>query len=288
MYILIVANLRKKGNYFDFVLLVCGTIPLKPSKEELFLLNQLTQLYAPFFHPDNWAKVLTSEDAWMIILSLVIMEMLLSVDNAVVLAAQTRALPAVKDQKKALFYGLWGAYVFRFIAIGLGTFLIHLWQVKVLGALYLVYLSIHYFWKRNQADSSVEATSTKKQKNGRQLFWSVVLSIELMDIAFSIDSVLASLAVSQNPVIVLIGGLVGILCMRGIADLMTRLMEKIPELESMAYVLIFIIGLKLFLSIPAIDIEVPAVYFFGIVLGAIAITIVLHYVRLQHKKKTSD
>ena len=48
-----------------------------------------------------------------------------------------------------------------------------------------------------------------------------------MDIIFSIDSVLASLAVSNNPVIVLIGGLIGIACMRGIAEVIMKLMRKV-------------------------------------------------------------
>lgn len=62
-----------------------------------------------------------------------------------------------------------------------------------------------------------------------------MISIELMDIVFSIDSILASLAISPNPVIVLIGGLIGILCMRGIAEVIMRLIDIVPELEVMAY-----------------------------------------------------
>ena len=76
----------------------------------------------------------------MIILSLVLIECLLSVDNAIVLAAQTQKLPDKVQQEKSLFYGLWGAYVFRFIMIGLGAYLINFWEVKVFGALYLMYV----------------------------------------------------------------------------------------------------------------------------------------------------
>lgn len=100
-----------------------------------------------------------------------------------------------------------------------------------------------------------------------------------MDIVFSVDSILASLAISPNPVIVLIGGMIGILCMRGIAEVIMQLMKKIPELEVMAYALIALIAIKLFISIPAIDIEIPAAIFGMIVLTAVVITLIVHQLR---------
>ena len=96
-------------------------------------------MYAPFFDGNNWLHVLTSSNDWVIILTLILMECLLSVDNAVVLAAQTQVLPNKSEQRKSLVYGLWGAYLFRFIVIGIGTYLINFWEIKLLGSIYLVY-----------------------------------------------------------------------------------------------------------------------------------------------------
>lgn len=241
-------------------------------------MSLIEKLYGPFFDLENWKTVITSGEDWMIILSLVLIECLLSVDNAIVLAAQTQKLPDKVQQEKSLFYGLWGAYVFRFIMIGLGAYLINFWEVKVFGALYLMYLSLNHFWKMRHPESV-----RHREKKGRfqilPLFWSVVVSIELMDMVFSIDSILASLAVSPNPVIVLIGGLIGILCMRGIAEVVMRLMEILPELEVTAYILIALIAVKLFLTIPMIDIEIPAALFGGIVLASLAVTVVVHKIR---------
>ena len=152
----------------------------------------------------------------MIILSLVLIECLLSVDNAIVLAAQTQKLPDKVQQEKSLFYGLWGAYIFRFLLIGVGTYLIHFWEIKVIGAGYLMYLALSHFY--HMAHPVAKQKKKKEKKRILPLFWSVVVSIEAMDIVFSIDSILASLAISTNPVIVLIGGLIGILAMRGIAE----------------------------------------------------------------------
>lgn len=243
------------------------------------MLHFLQNLYGPFFDLDNWKMVIESGQDWMIIFSLVLIECLLSVDNAIVLAAQTQKLPTKKEQEKSLFYGLWGAYIFRFLLIGVGTYLIKFWWIKVLGAGYLLYLSVNHFWKMAHANDDKKRAKPKKRKRILPLFWSVVVSIELMDIVFSIDSILASLAISPNPVIVLIGGMIGILCMRGIAEVIMKLMKKIPELEVMAYALIAIIAVKLFLSIPAIDIEIPASVFGLIVLGAVVITLIVHQVR---------
>lgn len=116
-------------------------------------MSLIEKLYGPFFDLENWKTVITSGEDWMIILSLVLIECLLSVDNAIVLAAQTQKLPDKVQQEKSLFYGLWGAYVFRFIMIGLGAYLINFWEVKVFGALYLMYLSLNHFWKMRHPES---------------------------------------------------------------------------------------------------------------------------------------
>jgi YkoY family integral membrane protein len=248
-------------------------------------LSLLEKLYGPFFDPHNWATVITSGQDWLIILSLVMIECLLSVDNAVVLAAQTRVLPDLKEQEESLFYGIWGSYLFRFLIIGVGTYLINFWEIKVIGAAYLIYLVYRFFHNKFFGKRSLRKVRTKKTRlTGRKLFWSVVMQIELMDIIFSVDSVLASLAISTNPVIVLIGGLIGIACMRGVAEIIMRLMRKIPELEPMAYILIFIIAIKLFLTIPAIDIEIPSGLFGLFILGVFAITIIIHFVRRRHSR----
>lgn len=244
-------------------------------------MSLLQQLYGPFFDGHNWITVIESGQDWLVILSLVMIECLLSVDNAIVLAAQTRVLPTLKEQEESLFYGIWGSYIFRFLIIGVGVYLINFWEIKIIGALYLMYLSYRFFKQKLLGTS----TNKKQRKShalrftGRKRFWAVVAQIEFIDIVFSIDSVLASLAISSNPVIVLIGGCIGIACMRGVAEIIMRLMRKIPELEPMAYVLIFIIAIKLFLTIPAIDIEIPSGPFGIFIVGVFIVTFIVHFIR---------
>ncbi len=257
---------------------------------------QLIKLYQPFFDANNWAHVLTSGQDWMMILTLILMECLLSVDNAVVLAAQTQVLPTKDEQRKSLVYGLWGAYLFRFIVIGIGTYLINFWEIKLLGGLYLLYLVYKYFYdvrhpeliakKEEAKKENHKKKNSKKRKHHLSLFWRTVISIESMDIVFSIDSVLAALAMSNNPVVVLVGEMIGILCMRGVAEIIIKLMEIIPELQTMAYVLISIIAIKLLISLPPLNFKLPDAIFAGIVFGTVILTIIFHYVRQNvHSKK---
>lgn len=241
-----------------------------------FIIN----LYKPFFDPHNWQNVITSPNDWLLILSLVIMECLLSVDNSIVLAAQAHTLTQKRQQEEALFYGIWGAFIFRFLVIGIGTYLISLWWIKILGSLYLIYMALHFFYKK--------ITHKKKQFKmfkikGLSPVWQVVISIEFTDIMFSLDSVLTLIAISNNPVIILIGSIVGIVAMRGVAEAIMGLMNKIPELEPMAYVLIFFIAIKLFLTIPAIDIEIPNTIFTLVLVVSFVITFVIHFWR-KHRK----
>lgn len=251
---------------------------------------QIIRLYAPFFDGNNWAHVLTSGKDWMMIFTLILMECLLSVDNAVVLAAQTQVLPTDAQKRESLIYGLWGAYLFRFIVIGIGTFLINFWEIKLLGGIYLFYLVFRYFYDKNHPErlkpEKVHKQKLKKssKKHHISLFWRTVISIESMDIVFSIDSVLAALAMSNNPVVVLIGGIIGILCMRGVAQVIIKLMEIIPELQTMAYILIAIIAVKLLISLPPLNYKVPDVLFAIIVFSTVGLTIIFHYVRLASKK----
>ena len=102
------------------------------------MFSLIEQLYGPFFDLNNWKTVITSGNDWLIIFSLVILECVMSVDNAIVLATQTQVLPTKKLQEESLFYGLWGAYLFRFLVIGVGVYLIHFWEIKVIGAVYLI------------------------------------------------------------------------------------------------------------------------------------------------------
>ncbi|GAA0348313.1 TerC family protein [Bacillus carboniphilus] len=243
--------------------------------------------YSQFFNWEMWGQVLTDPVAWGLIGTLVIMEGLLSADNALVLAVMVKHLPG-KQKKKALFYGLLGAYLFRFIAIGAGVFLIQITWVKYLGAGYLAWLAIKYFIdKRKEAagdDEDIEGLS--KGSIFIRLFgnfWGTVAAVEVMDIAFSVDSVLAALAISDQIWVLLLGGMLGVLMMRGVAGIFLKLIERVPELETTAYVIILFIAIKMGTSE---FIHIDHAYFFVFIVVAFAATFLVNYIR--NKKQPAD
>lgn len=209
-----------------------------------------------------------------IIGSLIILEGLLSADNAFVLAVIVRGLPK-KQQKKAIFYGIWGAYLFRFLAIGFGVYLVQIRWVKVIGALYLLWMSVKYFFtnKEDQEDNSIQQSDKS--------FWAVVLQVELMDIAFSIDSVLAAFGVSNKVWVLFLGAVFGILMMRGVARIFLILIEKYPELETTAYVLVALIGMKMMASVFGYVMSDEA--FFAFLCAVFIGTFIVHYIHRQRQ-----
>ncbi|MFD1929837.1 TerC family protein [Sporosarcina siberiensis] len=246
------------------------------------ILNGILSTYAAFFDWDMWVNVLTDPVSWGLIGTLIILEGLLSADNALVLAVMVKHLPE-KQRKKALFYGLLGAYVFRFIAIGVGVFLIQLWWVKVLGAGYLAWLSIKYFIDKSK-ENGEEGEIKGINKKGILIrlfgtFWGTIVAVEIMDIAFSVDSVLAAFGVSEQIWVLLLGGMLGVLMMRGIAGVFLKLIDKVPELETTAYILIAIIALKMGLSV--IHIEISHYVFFGILIVTFIATFIVHRINLR-------
>ena len=131
--------------------------------------------------------VIVLQYAWILLMGL---EGLLATDNAVVMAVMVKHLPK-PQQKKALFYGLSVAFLFRFLALFAITLLVNIWQIQALGALYLLFISgKHIYDQRNQQDI-MEAKPRK-----RSGFWTTVLKIEVADIAFAVDSMLAAVALA--------------------------------------------------------------------------------------------
>jgi YkoY family integral membrane protein len=190
-----------------------------------------------------------------VVVNLIIIESLLSIDNAAVLATMVLDLPK-RQRAKALRYGIIGAYVFRGIALLFAAVLISIWWFKPLGGLYLLYLALHYFFKKKgHLDTPQEELEEKKRSWFYQRtlgalgpFWTTVVMVEAMDAAFSIDNVIAANAYSKNIILIWVGVFIGILAMRFVAQGFVRLMEKYPFLEICAYAVIALLGLKLTLS----------------------------------------
>ncbi|MET3697756.1 YkoY family integral membrane protein [Bacillus oleivorans] len=252
------------------------------------MMEQVLSTYASILDWRMWADVLTSAEAWGLILSLAVMECMLSADNALVLSTFVKPLPK-HQQRKALLYGLWGAYIFRFIFIGLGTVLIKLWFIKLFGAVYLLWLSYSFFTNKGENDDESNGESAQRPKGGLVkifgVFWTTVIYVELLDVAFSIDSILTALAVSDEVWVILLGGMIGILFMRGVATFFIVLMNKVPELETTAYILIMFIALKMGASL--VEINVSNSFFISFMVVSFIVTFIIHVIRQLNREKFS-
>jgi YkoY family integral membrane protein len=192
-----------------------------------------------------------------VIALLIVLEGVLSIDNALVLGLLAKRLPK-ELQGKALTYGLVGAFVFRIITIGAATFLLKWTVFKFLGGAYLLYTALHHFyqqWRGEGDDADLAGGSRKPRFAG---FWPTVLVIELTDIAFAIDSILAAIALVGPPPkgaplsdfhpklwVVVTGGMLGVVLMRFAAILFIKLLDRFPRFEMAAYLLVLVIGVKL-------------------------------------------
>ncbi len=198
------------------------------------------------------------EYAW-VLLVLILLEGLLSADNAVVMAVMVRHLPKVQ-QKKALFYGLLGAFVFRFAALFLITTLVKYWWIQALGAAYLLFMSAKslYDLYHESSETAEDLLEKPRKKSG---FWMTVLKVELADIAFALDSMLAAVALAVTLpalgnfeigginggqfAVIFIGGIIGLILIRFAARKFIVLLEKYPKLEVAAYLIVGWVGVKL-------------------------------------------
>ncbi len=230
----------------------------------------------------DWSAFLL--DAGMIVGILVLIEGLLSVDNALGIAAMASHLPE-HQQKKALRWGLVGAYVFRGIALALVSWLMHNMWVKWFGAVYLIYLACDHL-KYKKAILVENGAEDSKRFAGKG-FWATVCSIELMDLSLSLDNVVAAVGVVAGSKgipeelhlwVVCLGVFIGIAALRVVAGWCIGIIKHYPVLSSVAFVLVGFVGFVMTLSLVleagwGIHWHMPVGPKFGIIAAILALSI---------------
>jgi tellurite resistance protein TerC len=226
----------------------------------------------------------------IIILQLIFLEGILSIDNAAVIGALVSPLPDDKhvewpkalqrfgewlhpvlgnQRMAALRVGLLGAYVGRGSMLFLTSFLIHNSWIKLIGAVYLIHLAFDNLedMTGGGGEEDEELRPVKMQS-----FWATVLTVEIMDLIFSIDNVVAAVSLSNKIWVVMIGVGIGILTMRFAAGIFSYAVEREPVLKQAAYVLVLNIGVELILD-QIWHIEISDVLRFGISIATILLAL---------------
>ena len=207
---------------------------------------------------------------------LVLIEGLLSADNALVLAMLVLGLPR-SQQKKSLRYGIAGAFAFRIIAVTLAIHLIRVAWIKLVGAGYLMYLSFQHFFAGGGAQARREIRPARSWL-GLSPFWATVVKVELTDVVFAVDSILVAVAMSPKTWVVISGGLLGIITMRLVIGKLLSLVRRYPPLVDGAFIIIAWVGLKLLLEFLRVEglihFEVNKWFSFGLIVVIFALSYV--------------
>lgn len=222
---------------------------------------------------------------FLVILLLVLLEGLLSADNAVVLAVLALGLPK-HQRKRALRYGIVGAFAFRSLALIFGLYMIGVSLVKLAGAIYLLYLPFrHFFGERDSEDR--RSVPQARSWLGLSPFWATVVKVELTDIIFAVDSIVVAVAMSQKTWVVLTGGVLGIIAMRLVIGQLLTVVERYPVLVDGAFVIIAWVGARLLLQylhqVGLIAWEVPEWLGYGLIV--VIFLAALAWARIDERKK---
>ena len=202
-------------------------------------MDLILKFFSHFTEPDV-------KTALLVILNLILIESLLSIDNAAVLATIVIDLPK-RQRKRALRIGIIFAYIFRGLALFFASWLIKITWLKLAGGAYLLYLFFTFFYEKLFKKKDGETVRKRRHSTiaGLSYFWSTVLMVELMDMTFSIDNVFAAVAYTHNIYLVYAGVFIGIVTMRIVAGYFVKLMERFPFLDTIAFVIIGILGARL-------------------------------------------
>src|SRR5687768_7052988 len=208
---------------------------------------------------------------------LVALEGLLSADNAMVLAVLVLGLPKA-EQRKALRYGIIGAFAFRVIAILFAVWLKDIQFVMLIGAAYLLWLPYNHFTGHEDAASRRKPKAAQSWL-GMSPFWSTVAKVELTDIVFAIDSILVAVALSDKTWVIITGGILGVIAMRLVIGQLLSLVNRYPTLVDGAFIIIAWVGVKLVLeylhAAGYIEWEVPKWLSLGLIVVIFAVAFVM-------------
>jgi YkoY family integral membrane protein len=204
---------------------------------------------------------------FLVILLLVLLEGLLSADNAIVLAVLALGLPK-PQRKRALRYGIFGAFAFRSLALIFGLYMMNVSLVKLAGAIYLLYLPFRHFFGPSESEGG-RSVPMATPWLGLSAFWATVVKVELTDIVFAVDSIVVAVAMSQKTWVVLTGGILGIVAMRLVIGQLLAVVERYPILVDGAFVIIAWVGSRLLLQylhqVGIVSWEVPEWLGYGLI-----------------------
>lgn len=179
--------------------------------------------------------------------SLLLLETVLSADNALAIASLLRSVEAETERRFLLNWGMATAIVLRLMAIAAAGAMLQLPFIRILGGGYLVWLGWNHFrGELDFSDASEEDDSPSEMTAKPSLSKvAMVLLLAGTNLVFSLDSICAALAVTDDLPLVMLAGTVGVVVLRGVAGWFLRWMEDFPNLANAGYLTVLAVGLRL-------------------------------------------
>jgi YkoY family integral membrane protein len=206
--------------------------------------------------------LLHAADAWqevaLLLPVLIGLEIVLSADNAIALAAIARKQPDPAAQQRALNLGLVFALLFRVVLILAAQWVLNFRPLMGAGAVYLLWLCLsHFFLQSANDDDAASQESPGPAEAAAKSLAATAFTIALTDLAFSLDSVAAAVAVSDRIGLVITGGVVGVVALRLSSGLFIRLLQRYQRLEAAGYLAVGLVGIQLSIRVFRPDLELP-------------------------------
>ena len=212
---------------------------------DITALPSLTDL---FDGADQWREVLS------LLPVLILLELVLSADNAVALAAIARTSRQAEQERLALNIGIGLAMVLRVGLIVLAQWVLQNSWVQLLAAAYLIWLFVSHLMERG--DNTDDESSREPESPKRNLVQTVLL-LGFTDLAFSIDSVAAAVAVSDQILLISAGALIGIVALRFTSALFIRWLDEFPRLETAGFLSVAFVALRLLIHVLLPNVNQP-------------------------------
>ena len=252
-------------------------------------------------------SIFTTSEAWISLIMLLFLEIVLGVDNLVFIAITTDRLPAEK-QHLGRKIGLLGALFMRILFLCFASFLVHMTTplftipfieihgepmgfsvrdlVLLAGGIYLIYKGI------DEIRSVLNLTEEKEQHEPEVHRSAItlpqaVITIMIMDLVFSIDSVITAVGLAQHLIIMILAVIIAVVLMMVFIDAISNFINQHTEIKILALVFIVMIGILLTLDglginsgIEILDmhLEKLMVYF------AMVFSIILELIQMKYKK----
>ena len=184
---------------------------------------------------------------------LITLELILSADNAIALAAIAREQRDPRLERRALNLGIVMAFGLRVGLILMAQYVLAFPPIQLIAGVYLLWLCFSHW--NSSADQIVEG-SPKTSSNPIR-FSQTVLTLAVTDLAFSIDSVAAAVAISDQILLISAGAFIGIVALRFTSALFIRWLDLYPRLETAGFLAVAFVAFRLIVHVIVPDLNQP-------------------------------